>query len=268
MKSFADYGLVEQVVDSLHGTTWLAQAPERLGRGRVQVHLKVVGRHAGPEEFRRVANELRLLHSIDSGRVVQLLDAGSHDGQLFVTTPIPAGGSLAAPIAPLDEDAKLAVIADAAEGVHALHELGIAHRNIRPASIHIDDEGRGLLAGFDLAQLVQGASTQVAGPIGPLAYISPQLLLGEQASRQTDLWSLGMTLHSALTGHSAIGTIPDSGLLDACRHVLHTEPKLSAELHPLLARHIDRCLGAEHEPFATALDLSNVLRAYTTGVFT
>lgn len=264
--NIADYVVREQLREGNHGTVFLAEPPARLGLDVEIVAVKTLRRHAGPDDFRRVANELRLLNSIESPHVVKLLDAGSDRGMLFFAMPYYADGSIETTAPTLTADQVRRYVADAARGAHELHEQGIAHRDIKPANVFIEN-GRGVLGELGLAELVDGGSTQVgAGPLGAIEFTSPEIMWGHLASRQTDLWSLAMTLHRVLTGKGALGEIPTTGLLDACRHVLHTEPTIDTTLDQPTQQVLARCFEPETgNRYATALEFAYDLDATISG---
>ncbi|MGK0227247.1 MAG: serine/threonine protein kinase [Thermoproteota archaeon] len=247
MKNIADYVVRERLREGNHGTVFLAEPPSRLGVEAEIVAIKTLRQHADPDDFRRVANELRLLNSVDSPHVVRLLDAGSDSGRLFFVMPYYVSGSLEVAATTLTRDQLRRCVSDAARGADALHAQGIAHRDIKPANVFVENE-RGVLGELGLAELVGGGSTTVgAGPLGALEFTAPEIIWGHPASRQTDIWSLAMTLHRVLTGSGALGQIPKAGILDACRHVLHTRPEIDASLDPATRQLLERCFNPDPE---------------------
>jgi len=94
MTKIADYVLRDQLREGNHGTVFLAEPPARLGLEAPVVALKTLRQHTNDDDFRRVANELRLLNTTESPHVVQLLDAGSDRGRLFFAMPYYSAGSL------------------------------------------------------------------------------------------------------------------------------------------------------------------------------
>ena len=152
------------------------------------------------DAFRRATRELRLFASVKSPFLVALYDAGQEGGRFFYAAEYLPLGSLASPAKPLDRGQTLRAVADAARAAHVLHEAGIAHRSIKPANILITETG-GKLSDLGLAQvLAPGMTVTGMGPIGSVEYIDPAILSGERAGRPSDLWSLGVTLHRAITG--------------------------------------------------------------------
>lgn len=257
MKRFADYEIVHPMGQGNHGTYYAARPPARLGIDDELVALKVLGAQALDDDFRRIANELRLLNSLRSPHLIELLDAGNASGQLFFASRYYADGSLEEASGRLDDATILQAVADAATGAHQLHEVGVAHRDIKPTNILIDDS-RGRLSDLGLAQMFGGATTTIgAGPIGSLEYIEPSVIRGQQASRRSDIWSLGLTLHRALTGVGVYGTIPDTGILDACRHVLHTRPSLHTGLDGKVGAVIERSTAENPDDrYSSAIDFA------------
>ena len=254
-----DYEIISPIGDGNHGKYFHARPPRRLGLADPVVVLKVLDQFGSADDFHRVANELRLLHSLNSPHLVELLDAGSVDGRMYLATRLyPAG-----PLGELDESVprslRVAVVADAARGAHAMHEVGVAHRDINPANVFVD-KTRGRLADLGLAQTLPGATATIGtGPIGSLQFIDPDLAWGGQASRSTDIWSLGITLHVAVSDVAPFGEIPTHNLLAAMRHVVHTPPRLDHALEPELLGVIGRCLAPLDSRFATAEELAHEL---------
>lgn len=227
MTLIGDYELATEMAAGNHGVFYRAAAPRRLGIADRYVAVKVLGPSASDDDFRRISNELRLLHSLQSDYLVELIDAGSANGELFIVTRYYAEGPAGA--APrLSRQQALRLTADAARGAHALHEVGVTHRDITPQTVLIDN-GRGRLSDLGLATMLTDKTTGI-GPIGSLEFADPALMAGATAGRSSDVWSLGLTLHSLLTGTGVYGRLPTTSILDACRHMLHTSVQLSPDL--------------------------------------
>lgn len=259
MDSFADFAIVEPMGTGNHGDYFRAIAPARLAIDDEFVALKVLGNHALDDDFRRVSNELRLLHSLKSDYLVELLDAGSADGRLFLVTRYYPDGPLGQ-VADLGRNVALQALADAARGTDALHGVGVTHRDIHPDNILLDD-GRGRLADLGLASMLVDATTGV-GPIGSLEYIDPTVIRGNAATRRSDIWSLGVCTHNVLTGTGLYGDIPGSSILDACRHVLHTPPALDPSLDADVAMIVNKAIAPDpNDRYATAAEFATELDA-------
>lgn len=242
MKQFADYEVIEPLGSGNHGECIVARPPPRLRLECDRVALKILAVNASPDVCRRVANELPLVASVRCPQLVPLYDAGHQGGTLFYATEYIAGGSLARPAAPPSRERILHAVADAARAAHALHDAGVVHRAIKPANIMLDGDGA-KLTDVGLAHVLSPGQTMTGiGPIDSIEFVEPGALLGRRAGRASDIWSLAVTLHRALTSSSVYGELPTDGMLGALRHVLETPVALAAGLSDEEAELLSWCL--------------------------
>lgn len=261
MKRIADYQFLERLGEGNHGSFYLARTPRRLGVDDPFCAVKVLGERATQDAFRRMANELRLFASVGSPHLVQLYDAGHQDGLLYYATAYHDRGSLAARRSEgRDPGVVIAAVADAARGAHALHEVGVAHRDIKTGNVLLTATGA-VLTDLGLAQtLSPGATVTGVGPIGSLAFMEPGVARGESASRASDIWSLAATLLVALTGQGPFPHLPTTTLLAALTHLLHEDPVVPPDLDPAVRPVIAACLAPDRASRpATALELAETL---------
>lgn len=275
MDGIADYNFVERLGEGNHGTFWLARRPARLDRTDAEfVAVKTLAQQATDQDFARMANELRVYAAVVSPYLAPIYDAGQHNGRLFYATSYFEDGSLGAPARPMGRSEVVAAVADAAMGAHALHEAGIAHRDIKPANIMLtrttgdgetteESPACAMLADLGLAQVINPGQTVTGiGPVGTIEYLAPEQVQGRKASRASDVWALGVTLHRAVTGRSVYQTLPVDSLVEALRHVMTARPSLDETIGHSLTPIIDRCLLEEpSDRFTTAAQLAEELRA-------
>ncbi len=257
MNGIADYVFLRHLGDGNHGSFWLARPPERLGTTQESVAVKVLAQRATEDDFRRMTNELRIYSLVECADLVEILDAGHDDGQLFYTTMFHENGSLDRPSRPLDRPTIINAVAAASRAAHQLHQHGIAHRDIKPANILLDgDHGR--LADLGLAQIINPGQTVTGiGPVGTIEFLAPEVIRGEPATRASDIWALGVTLHSVLTGRPLYHGLRTATLLDALRQVLTDRPVIDPSLKGNERAIVERCLMPEPgDRFATAADLA------------
>jgi serine/threonine protein kinase len=226
--------------------------------------VKVLSGMSNDDAFRRVTRELRAFASVQSPHLVTLYDAGQEGTTFFYSMEYAPLGTLEAPTRPLTPPDIDRAVAAAARATHALHEAGVLHRAISPATILVIEEGgriTGKLADLGLADVVNPGQTATSvGGVGSVAYLDPSVLLGERASRATDIWALGATLHHALTGDDLFGDLPPEPLA-AIRKVLTTRPQLDPSTPARERLIIERCVDADTARFATAAQLADELDA-------
>jgi len=260
MEGIADYRFVDQLGVGGVGATYLAARPARLQVAADRVVVKVLTRRATHEEFHRIADELRLLASIGSDHLVEIYDVGIADGHVYYAMAHYADGSLGRSATPMADGHAARVVADAARGAHALHEAGIVHRLITPSSILLSG-GRGRLSDIGLAHLqAPGMSSTGLSALASLEYADPALLKGAKASRQTDIWSLGMVLHHAVAGRSAYGVRTATDAVGAMREFLGARPQVDPAVDPAHRAVIERCIAEDPgDRFVTAAELADAI---------
>lgn len=262
MEPIADYELVRSLGAGNHGEFFLARPPARLGTSDEHVAIKVLAGPTSEDTFRRATRELKAFAKVQSPHLVPLLDAGQDGDRFFYAIPYHPLGSLSSPARPLERDATLRAVAAAARAAHALHEAGIAHRGIKPGNILLTEDGA-QLTDLGLAQVLQpGATVTGIGPVGSVEFLDPAILNGEPASRATDIWSLGVTLHRALAGVGVYGELPDDDPLLVIRRVLSSTPTVSDALSPAEREVVEATL--QSDPAArpvTAEDLAQRIDA-------
>lgn len=211
-----------------------------------RVALKVpIGAGGDVERFRRERRMLSRLSSVDA--IVGLRGASvTADGRPVLAMDLMAGGSLAErvgdhvldPPEVKDIGVRLAVACELAHG------HGVIHRDIKPANVLLDEQGRAALGDFGIAmELDQPTSSTNLSSLSP-PHAPPERFTGDVDvdPRAGDIWSLGSTLYTALTGEPPFGTAADGGVAGLVGRVVGApmppicRPDLPAGIEGVLAR--------------------------------
>ncbi len=97
------------------------------------------------------------------------------------------------------------IVAEAAEGLKALHRAGIVHRDITPNNILIDRQNAAKLVDFGLAS--DGFAEEEQGVVlGTAHYVAPEQVDGDSVDERADIYGLGATLYHMLTGDRPFGS--------------------------------------------------------------
>ncbi len=133
------------------------------------------------------------------------------DGTLYLILEYLPGGTLADRLkgGPLPAAEALRLTADAARGLHAAHETGIVHRDVKPANLFLTRDGRGKVGDFgvaqidDLSQRSRLATAQEMFHPGTALYMSPeQRTKSDYLRGASDEYALGLVLYELLTGQA------------------------------------------------------------------
>lgn len=90
----------------------------------------------------------------------------------------------------------------------ALHRRSVIHRDIKPANIHLGDDGELRVLDLGVAQSGLETEDEIKAPqAGTPSFLAPEQFDNAPPSRQTDLYSAGVTLYVMLTRHYPYGEI-------------------------------------------------------------
>lgn len=202
-------------------------------------------------EARRVA---RLRHP----GILPVYDVGVEDGDCFFISEFIEGGSLADRLikGKLPAEQVCRWIASIAEALDHAHKNGVIHRDVKPANILIDNHDRALLADFGIAQSSMKTG-QFAPSLGTLRYMAPEQLNGQSALPQSDIYSLGVVLHEALTGKPPYSSDQPNTL----RTEIHSGASVSRNLPECLAPICRKALQQDPgQRFGTAAEFATAIR--------
>ncbi|MBL4818260.1 MAG: serine/threonine protein kinase [Deltaproteobacteria bacterium] len=216
-----------------------------------KVALKLFSRPT-EEEQHKLLNQAKILKTLNHPNIVRVLDAGlDEEGNVFYAMEYLAGDPLYKLIPP-DEGMPFQeiwpTIKGISDGVQALHEAGILHLDIKPGNILVEN---GVAKLIDIGILIPEKRGKFRGTPG---YIAPEIILGQPASKQSDIYSLGALLAYMLTGHKLFsGDSPEDTLARQLKD-------FSESLHQKdLARVIQR--ATKQEPDKRYQEVSDMLKA-------
>lgn len=168
---------------------------------------------------------------------------------------------------PMEAEEARGVMLDLARALEAAHARRIIHRDVRPANVLIErDSGRVVLTDFGLAAILEGGRSDVTRLtaegqlLGELRYMSPELLRGERATEQADIYGLGLLGFELLTAESPYDVdreveLAAAHLRQSPRRVTALRPEVPGDLADL----VERCLAKQPEHRPRAADLVRAL---------
>jgi eukaryotic-like serine/threonine-protein kinase len=258
--SVADYEVIEEIGQTASGRSrFLCRPPERLDQeGPVVVSQLAVD--AGG--WHQMADQVGRLVQLGTERLLELLEVGPDldpgGAGVYLVSEADPGGTLAAPRETLDLGGVAAAVAAAAEAAHSYHEAGLTHGAIDSRAVIFTR--RGPVLGPPPLDLAPGAVARSAD-WRQLSTLDPDLLCGESPSRSSDVWSLGATLHTALSPRPLYEGMDSDEPVTAVQRILFARPSVDLSLPGGLAEVVSACL--ELDPTRrpqTAAEVARLIR--------
>jgi len=177
----------------------------------------------------RFKREAKTAANLNHPNIVQIFDWGIEDEPYFVMEYI-EGNTLTSIIAKnrtISLSDILFIGAQVSNGLHAAHQKGLVHRDIKPGNIMITPDGKVKVTDFGIVSLQNEESdiTKTGSILGTASYISPEQAQGKPVSIESDLYSLGTVLYELITGKAPFSG--DSPISTATKHLTEKPEKPS-----------------------------------------
>lgn len=192
-----------------------------------QVAIKLLLREASTDEdwVRRFHQEALLLGKLDHPHILPIYDAGEHEGRPYLVMKYVGGGvTLRSQLTgqPWPMNRVLKVVSQVADALHAAHDAGIVHRDVKPSNILVTADFRCLVFDFGIAKPFKRDHTATGEGliVGTPEFMSPEQCKGEKVDHRSDLYALGIMVYQMLTGHVPFSAETPVGIL--MKHL--TEP--------------------------------------------
>jgi tetratricopeptide (TPR) repeat protein/tRNA A-37 threonylcarbamoyl transferase component Bud32 len=269
---------------------------EQISLGR-RVALKVLPFSATVDEkqIARFKNEAQAAAQVNHPHIVPVFAIGQHHGVHFFAMQLIGGHSLSELLnqwrdtaesrAPAKSSAstwsqtgqmldRLKTIStigiQAAEAVHAAHEIGVVHRDIKPSNLLVDEKGKLWVTDFGVARCKTNSNlTETGSVVGTLRYMSPEQAQGQAAlvDHRTDVYSLGVTLYELAALRHPLEDVPDVALaIESSRSNYRPPRHWNRSIPPDFENIVLKAMAsARDERYATARELAEDLKRFQNG---
>ncbi len=172
--------------------------------GRAVALKRILPEVAEDPEFRsRFVHEVKLHSQLRHPNVLELYEFGE-GAELYLAMELIDGGTLRTVLdnlGRLPPELALFVAAETLKGLACAHDRGIVHRDVKPQNVMVTRAGAVKVADFGISKTSQMTRlTQTGSVIGTPAYMSPEQATASHLDARSDLFSVGVMLHEALTG--------------------------------------------------------------------
>jgi WD40 repeat protein len=243
----------------------------------VALKMILAGEHAGQPERARFQREAEAVARLSHPNIVQVYEVGEHQGLPFFSLELCAGGSLADRLdgTPWAGLAAATLVETLARAVHAAHQAGVVHRDLKPGNVLLSGPAKPQAAeikitDFGLAKrLDDSCHTGTGAVLGTPSYMAPEQARGDPTAvgPATDVYALGAILYELLTGRPPFKA---STAMDTVVQVLQDDPVAPSRLHRQVPLELEtialKCLQKEPDRrYASALELADDLGAFRDG---
>lgn len=241
------YELVTRLAIGGMGEVW--QALDKVIERQVAIKIlkeEYLGDQAFRERFRAEARHAAL---VNHEGIASVYDFGEEEGSAYLVMELVPGEALSTILEReryLSPERVLDIVAQTASALHAAHEAGLVHRDIKPGNLLITPDGRVKITDFGIARAADQVPLTATGQVmGTVQYLSPEQASGKNASPLTDIYSLGVVAYEALAGKRPF--TGESQVAIAMAHIKQPPPPLPDSI-PLAVRNlIFACIAKKPE---------------------
>lgn len=263
------YRLAQRIGEGGMGVVYRA----RDVRTSAAVAVKIL-KDKSPDLVRRFLREARIVASLEHPNIVAVHDVLEREGEPpAIVMELLEGDSLANRLARssrLSTEEVAPIVIAIAQAIHAAHERGVIHRDLKPDNVFLAKTAVKVLD-FGIAKLTQaddaiastnGTLTRTGALLGTPHYMAPEVIFGEDdIDARADIWSLGVILYQALSGTRPFdgdnaGQVFKAIALDPYVPIATRVPLVP----PSVASLIDRMLA--HARAERVSDLTEVVRVF------
>lgn len=266
------YRLVREIARGGMGAVLLAERSDELYEKRVAV--KFVRPDCVTPALRdRFAYEMRTLARVEHPFVARIIDGGTTErGWPFLIMEYVDGAAVTryCESHALDLRARLLLIRSICEAVHAAHQAGVVHGDVKPANVLVTRRGEPRLVDFGLAVRSApdgGPGTKRLRGHTP-AYASPEQLAGQEPLTASDVYSLGVLLFELVAGRPPSGeeTRTPRSVSDAIRQGPVRRPRWPAAIARALGSVVARATAtAPADRYASAEEMARDVERVLAG---
>jgi len=260
------YELVSRIAIGGMGEVWKAN-DSVIGR---TVAIKILkDEYMGDSGFReRFRAEARHAALVNHEGIANVFDYGEEEGSAYLVMELVPGEALSSILERekiLPASRVLSIVSQTASALHAAHQAGLVHRDIKPGNLLITPDGSVKITDFGIARLADQVPLTATGQVmGTVQYLAPEQAGGKPASPATDVYSLGIVAYEALAGKRPFRG--ESQVAIAMAQIKETPPELPSSIPSAVRALVMSCMAKKPEGRpASAHDLAQAALALARG---
>jgi serine/threonine-protein kinase len=200
-----------------------------------------------PEWRDRFFREARAAGQLSHPNIITIYDLGEEDGQPYLAMEYLEGRDLDRRMRGSDAmtvPRKLEIAMAVCDGLAHAHEMGIVHRDVKPANVFVTDSGHVKVLDFGLARVLTSDLTHSHVMLGTMNYMAPEQIRGEKIDQRVDIFSVGVLCYELLCGRKAFHS---DSFAATMYQILQHEPEPVERLNPNLPPQLSLIVGRAME---------------------
>lgn len=221
----------------------------------------------GEQEIRRFISEARSAALLRHPNIVTVHDLGEEQGKLYIEMECVEGRSveqLLDEMKCISPAETLRIGIEVARALKAAHEAGVIHRDIKPGNILISKQGEVKVVDFGLAYMIRRDAEGPAEIAGSPCFMAPEQCKGLPADARTDIYALGVTTYTMLTGNVPFSGSTTQEIImkqiysdppDPCEHCKRISPEFARIITKSMAKEPDERFQSASEMISALMKL-------------
>lgn len=262
------YDIIRVLGKGAMGLVYEARDPNLDRRVAIKtIKVENLSEEAAAEYEARFRTEARSAARLQHPNIVSVYDSDRHGDMAFLVMEFIQGEDLKHHLDAgrrYSLEQSLGMVRDLLSALDYAHRQNIVHRDVKPANLLIEADGRVKLTDFGVARIQDsGEATRTQGSmVGTLKYMSPEQVQGVPIDARADLFAVGVVLYQLLTGKRPFDGDTDFAII---QQIVGHVPAAPSTFNTLLPQAIDavmaRALAKKRdERFATAQEFSQALQ--------
>ncbi|MES2688131.1 MAG: serine/threonine-protein kinase [Pseudomonadota bacterium] len=262
------YDIIRVLGKGAMGLVYEARDPNLNRRVAIKtIKVENLSEEAAAEYEARFKTEAHSAARLQHPNIVSVYDSDRHGDMAFLVMEFIQGEDLKHHLdggKRYSLEQSLAMMRELLSALEYAHRQSIVHRDVKPANLLIEADGRVKLTDFGVARIQDsGEATRTQGSmVGTLKYMSPEQVQGQPIDARADLFAVGIVLYQLLTGKRPFDGDTDFAII---QQIVNHSPAAPSSFNNLLPPAIDavvaRALTKKREQrFATAQEFAQALQ--------
>ena len=216
------YRVIERIGKGAMGMVYAAD-DGRMGR-RVAIKMMMADLEEQPDTRERFYREAKVTGQLVHPNIVTVFDLGEDHGRPYIVMELLRGTPLGQYLHRPETralDAKLDLMLQICDGLHAAHERSVIHRDVKPSNLFVQPDGTLKILDFGIAHLAASTLTASGFLVGTPEYMSPEQARGTLVDKRSDVFSAASVFYFMVTGRPPFGYGDIPKVLTA---VMHSPP--------------------------------------------